>query len=114
MKETEDKMNLIPVYSTNNYALFQMAKSILSNYKIKFYTTGEYLSPMEPAVYSAVIKVFEKDEKKARELLKELVQTDHIPSAEFDRKMYSSGGYWVIGIIIVFILIMIFIFSTIN
>jgi len=114
MKDTEDKINLIPVYSANNYALFQMAKSILRNYKIKFYTTGEYLSPMEPAIYSAVIKVFEKDEKIARELLSDLVQKDNIPSNEFDRKMYSSVGYWVIGIIIVFILIMIFIFSTIN
>ena len=114
MKETEDKMNLIPIYSANNYALFQMAKSILSNYKIKFYTTGEYLSPMEPAVYSAVIKVFETDEKAARELLKDLVQTEHVSSGEFDKRMFSMSGYWVIGIIIVFILIMIFIFSTIK
>lgn len=114
MKETEDKMNLIPIYSANNYALFQMAKSILSNYKIEFYTTGEYLSPMEPAVYSAVIKVFEKDEKAARELLKELVQTEHVPVSEIDKKLYRMSGYWVIGIIIVFILIMIFIFSTIS
>ncbi len=112
MKKKEDNFNLIPVYSANNYALFQMAKSILGNYKIKFYTTGENLSPMEPAIYCAVLKVFEKDETAARELLKDLEQTEHLPESEFDREMFSTAGYWIIGIIIIFVIIMIFLFST--
>ena len=97
----EDKETLVSVFSTNNNALFQVAKTLLNSFKIKFFSTGEFLNPMNAAVYSTEIKVFKKDEAAARKLLSELEPETYQPSSEVVNKILSLHWYWyVVGILI--------------
>jgi len=107
----EDEKMLISVFSTNNNAVFQVAKSILDNNRIKFFSNGDYLNTLNPAAYSAEIKVFKKNEKAARELLSELAPTSSDLSNEFENKKLTQRGYWYIAIILLSLIIMIVAFA---
>lgn len=103
----EDELLLVSVFSSNNNALFQVAKSILDDNRIEYLSNGDYLNRLEAPVYSAEIKVFEKDEKTARELLSELEPNQYQPSSEFEKKALSLRWYWNLAILILFIILLI-------
>lgn len=64
----EDESSLVSVFSSNNDALFQLAKSILDDNRIKYFSSGGYINVLNPSE----IKVFEKDWETARKLLNDL------------------------------------------
>ncbi|MDQ3018980.1 MAG: hypothetical protein M3R36_00165 [Bacteroidota bacterium] len=102
----EDESMKVSVFTTNNNALFQFAKSFLDNYKIKYTSTGNFLNTLNSAVYSAEIKIYKKDEKASRKLLSELE-----PSPG-PRLKLSAREFLHLAIIVLSIAIMIVIFSV--
>ncbi|MEO8210404.1 MAG: hypothetical protein ABI840_07570, partial [bacterium] len=76
--------------------------------RIKFFSSGNYLNTLNPAVYRAEIKVYEKDERAARKLLGKLEPTSGPPLK------LSAREYWYLGIIVLSILIMIIIYLLLK
>ncbi|MEO8666468.1 MAG: DUF2007 domain-containing protein [Ignavibacteria bacterium] len=108
----EDKLITVSVFSSHNNALFQVAKSLLDENKIKYFSSGDYLNNLEAPVYSAEIRVFEKDEKSARELLSELVPAEYVPSDNFE-SFLTKNGFKIILISFVIMLLIIWLVKTI-
>ena len=106
----DDKTKLVNVFSSNNNYLFLVAKSVLDDSKIQYFSTGDNLNTLEG--YSAGLSVFEKEADTAREMLRGIVQTGHTPENKFDKKLLSSSGYIVICLFLIFTLIMIYIFLS--
>ena len=100
---------MVTVYSENNSALFQIAKTMLSEQGIKFWSNGEYAGVMVSRIpYILTIKVFKKDEESARRILNNLSSTEpYIATNETDRKINAFIGRWGLILIILPILIMI-------
>lgn len=108
--------DMVTVYSENNSALFQIAKTMLSEKGISFRSNGEYAGVMVSRIpYVLTIKVFKKDEKAARHILDNLTSTQtYAASNETDRKINAFIGKWGLIIIIVSILIMLAAFFIFN
>jgi hypothetical protein len=105
----EDRSKLISVFSTNEYALFHMAKSILDENSITYFSGSDYLINLESSIYPLIIKVPEENAEISRKLLSELEEN------KFNSLIVSKKppvfGYLIISIIIIFVIAMILIFS---
>ena len=103
---------MVTVYSENNSAVFQIAKSMLTEQGIKFWSNGEYAGVMISRIpYILTIKVFKKDEKAARKVLSKLTPTEpYVASNATDRKINAFIGRWALVIILFFIILMITVF----
>lgn len=113
----EDKSILVTVFSSNNTAVFQMAKSLLNEHEIKFWSNGENMPPiLIGSPYTFEIKVYKKNEQAAKKILRELKPTSdqYIPSNESDKKIQSFIRHWGIVIILMFIMILITIFLLLK
>ncbi len=99
---------MITVYEENNSSVFQIAKTMLTQNGIKFWSNGEYAGVMQSRIpYVLTIKVFQKDEKAARKILTSLTSSEpYVASNETDRKINTFIGRWGIVIIIVSIALM--------
>lgn len=108
--------DMVTVYSENNSAIFQIAKTILSEKGIKFWSNGEYAGVMVSRIpYILTIKVFKKDEKAARRMLNNLSSTEpYVATNETDRKINAFIGKWGLIIIIVSVLILLAVFFIFN
>ncbi|MBL8007363.1 MAG: DUF2007 domain-containing protein [Ignavibacteria bacterium] len=112
-KETKDE--LVTVFTSNSNILFQFAKSVLDNNKIKYVTTGDYLNSLEGYVYSSQIKVFKQYAEVSRKLLSEIEHTVYEPSNITDKKIKSFVGSWGMAILLLLIIaIMILYIIIIN
>lgn len=107
---------MVTVYEENNSSVFQIAKTMLSEQGIKFWSNGEYAGVMRSRIpYALTIKVVKKDEKAARKILNSLTSSGaYVASNETDRKINAFIGRWGIVIIIVSIALMIAAFFIFN
>lgn len=113
--KVRDDVEIIPemvtVFSQNNVALFQIAKSLLEANDIKFWANAAYGSIVGltgTGSYNLMIKVFEKDEKAARKILSKLTKAPpYVPSNKIDKKINSFIGRWAVVIILIFIITLI-------
>lgn len=110
----EDEAMLVLVFSTNNNALFQVAKSLLDDNRIEYFSSGDFVNVLNPAVYGADIKVFEKDEENARKLLSQLKPAPYEPSSEFEKNIISQRWYWYVAIMLLMLLIILGILYFLN
>jgi hypothetical protein len=108
--------DMVTVYSENNSALFQIAKTMLSEKGINFWSNGEYAGVMVSRIpYILTIKVFKKDEKAARSILNNLSSTEpYIATNETDRRINTFMGKYGLIIIFVSVLIMLTVFFIFN
>ena len=102
-----DKRNIVSVFNTNNQVLFQVAKSILDDNKLEYFSTGDVLNNMDPVLYCAEIKVFDKDETVARKLLNNLTEENIYIPDKVNEKYRPFAGYLIIGSILILISILI-------
>lgn len=107
--DEENMPEMVTVYSENNSALFQIAKTILNQNGIKFWSNGEYAGVMVSRIpYTLNIKVFKKDEKAAKEVLSSLTSGEpYVATNQTDRKINTFIGKWGLVIIIVSLAILI-------
>lgn len=113
----EDKLTLVSVFSSTNFAVFQLAKSLLNEHEIKFWSNGEYMPPiLIGSPYTFEIKVYKKNEQAAKKILRELKPTSdqYIPSNEPDKKIQSFIKHWGLVILLMFIIILITIFFLLK
>jgi len=108
----KDKQILVSVFTSSNNALCAAAKSILENYKIEYFPEGEFNA--YSSLYGLEIKVSEKDEKFARELLKELEEDKYYLPDKFNKKLKPYIGYLIIITIILLIAGMVLVFSLVK
>ena len=103
---------MVTVYSENNSAVFQIAKSMLTEQGIKFWSNGEYAGVMVSRIpYVLIIRVIKKDEHAARKILSKLTPAEpYVASNETDRKINAFIGRWALVIIIFIIILMITVF----
>ncbi len=110
----EDEALLVSAFSSNNNALLQVAKSILDDNKIEYFSSGDYINVLNPAAFAFEIKVFEKDGETARKLLSKLKPSQHNPKGKLEKKMLSLKWYWNVVIIIMLILLLIIFFLLLK
>ncbi|MEO8663996.1 MAG: DUF2007 domain-containing protein [Ignavibacteria bacterium] len=105
----ENEQMMVPVFSTYNNALFQVAKTILNDHNIKFYSRGDFLNVLEPAVYESEIKVFEKDAKAAEELLSEIAPVRYETPDKFSNFLTRFGILIILISLLIIMLILLLI-----
>lgn len=112
----EDATILISVFSSHNAALFQLAKTLLNEQKIKFWSNGEFMNAnLSGSPYTFEIKVHSNAEKTAKKLLNKLIISgQYEPTNEFDKKTKSFVGHWAIVIAGPVVIIMILIFLLLK
>ncbi len=105
MNQEEEK--LVTVFSTANKGNFIVAKSILEDSGIEYFTKHEYLEALAYGADTLDIQVFEKDEWTARKLFENIQENspkynkDDKQQDEFIRfKIYSSIALLIIVIFI--------------
>lgn len=70
----EDNERTIQIFATQNYADFQIAKTLLSNNGINFWSNGEsHAYVLAGSPYTFEIRVFEKDFVNAKKVLSNLL-----------------------------------------
>jgi hypothetical protein len=108
----EDNQSLVRVFSSTSFAVFQMAKSLLNENGIKFWSNGEYMPPMlSGTLYTFEIKVYNRNERAAEKILGKLepASVEYIPSNSSDKKMQSfivRRGFLIIILSVVLMIIL--------
>lgn len=121
-KIAPDDMHLIDDYVTvfaqNNLALFHIAKSLLDDAGIKYWSNAAYTTitrSLVPTGYPLAISVFPKDEMLARKVLGDLQVADaYVPKNNTDKKILRFVQRWGILLIllsVIFVLLMVLIFG---
>lgn len=112
--KNETRGELITVFSSNSNILFQFAKSVLDDNKIKYVTSGDYLNSLEGYVYCSQIKVYKQDTDISRKLLIEIEHTVYEPSNITDKKIKSFAGSWGMAFILFVIIAIMIIYILYN
>jgi len=108
---TEDNKSFVHIYTAPNDALFSLAKSLLDNAEIKYYTKGFYLK----TAYGGplIIETSPEDAETAREILRDLINGEpEIQQTEYEKMIYEQNSesrftltIWIILFIIFLILL---------
>jgi hypothetical protein len=83
----EDNAKLVTVYSTTNEAIVSFVKSLLDDNEIEYLVKGENWHetfPVAGAGGNIEIQVFDFDEERTKELLKDVDESEEIAGDEFD------------------------------
>ncbi len=105
----EDEEILVSVFYSTNPVLFEAAKSLLNEHKIKFWSNGEYNKfNLTGSPYFYEIKVYKRNGKSAGKILSELSEpsNQYVPSTK-TQSFIVNRGIWII-ILLVMIMIVIF------